>query len=321
MEAGMKRFRNILVVLAGGGAEAPLIARAIELARQNGARLTFVGVVETPASMLPALLGGQADAQAAGEQASRLEPHIAAQVAGASEAGVSASGQILRGVPYEEVIRTAVAGGHDLVMTQAAQGSVGGRAQPLGATDLQLLRKCPVPVWVLKPSRRAVKPRVLALVDPDPQDADRNRLNVTILELGWSLAQMQGGELHVGHAWRLMAEDTLRSSSFLQMRPEEVDAMLNEERRQRRRLVEQLVAAHVPAAVKASIHLAKGDPAAALAMLAARHRPDVIVMGTVGRSGLSGLILGNTAESLLPEVTCSVLAVKPAEFRTPVTVA
>lgn len=317
----MKRFRNILVVLVGGDADAPLTARAIELAKQNGARLTFVGAVETSTSVLPALLGGQGGAQAADEQASRLEPQIAAQVAAASAAGVSASGQILRGVPYEEVIRVAVAGGHDLVMTQAAEGAVGGRAKPLDATDLQVLRKCPVPVWILKPSRRAARPRVLALVDPDPQDAERNRLNITILELGWSLAQMQGGELHVGHAWRLMAEDTLRSSSFLQMRPEEVDAMLSEERRQHRRLVEQLVAAHVPAAVKAKIHLAKGEPAAALAALAARHRPDVIVMGTVGRSGLSSLILGNTAESLLPQVTCSVLAVKPAEFRTPVTVA
>jgi nucleotide-binding universal stress UspA family protein len=316
----MKRFRNILVVLGAGDAEAPLTARAIELARQNGARLTFVGVFESSTSMLPALLGGQTDAQAADEIAARIEPHLAAQLASASEAGVSASGQVLRGVPYEEVIRAAVAGGHDLVMKRAAHPA-GGRSRALDATDLQLLRKCPVPVWILKPSRRAARPRVLALVDPDPQDADRNRLNVTILELGWSLAQMQDGELHVGHAWRLMAEDTLRSSGFLQMRADEVDAMLAEERRQRRRLVEQLVAAHAPAAVKPKVHLAKGEPAEALATLAARHRPDVIVMGTVGRTGLSSLILGNTAESLLPQVTCSVLAVKPAEFRTPVTVA
>jgi len=34
----------------------------------------------------------------------------------------------------------------------------------------------------------------------------------------------------------------------------------------------------------------------------------------VGRAGAPGITIGNTAERLLPEVTCSVLAVKPPGF-------
>jgi nucleotide-binding universal stress UspA family protein len=41
-------------------------------------------------------------------------------------------------------------------------------------------------------------------------------------------------------------------------------------------------------------------------------------MGTVSRTGVAGLLIGNTAEKLLQKVNCSVLAVKPDDFSTPV---
>jgi universal stress protein E len=45
---------------------------------------------------------------------------------------------------------------------------------------------------------------------------------------------------------------------------------------------------------------------------------DLIVMGTVGRTGLSGMLIGNTAEKILRHIACSVLAVKANGFRSPV---
>jgi nucleotide-binding universal stress UspA family protein len=42
-------------------------------------------------------------------------------------------------------------------------------------------------------------------------------------------------------------------------------------------------------------------------------------MGTVARTGIPGLIIGNTAEAILDQITCSVLAAKPPGFVTPVT--
>ena len=45
---------------------------------------------------------------------------------------------------------------------------------------------------------------------------------------------------------------------------------------------------------------------------------DLLVMGTIARSGIPGLLVGNTAERLMPSVTCSVIAVKPEGFVCPV---
>jgi nucleotide-binding universal stress UspA family protein len=41
-------------------------------------------------------------------------------------------------------------------------------------------------------------------------------------------------------------------------------------------------------------------------------------MGTVARTGVMGLIMGNTAERVLQKLRCSVLALKPAGFQCPV---
>ena len=55
-----------------------------------------------------------------------------------------------------------------------------------------------------------------------------------------------------------------------------------------------------------------------IAPLAAGLGADLVVMGAVARTGISGLIIGNTAEAILDQLTCSVLAIKPAGFKTPV---
>ena len=44
---------------------------------------------------------------------------------------------------------------------------------------------------------------------------------------------------------------------------------------------------------------------------------DIAVLGTLSRGGVDGLLIGNTAERILRQVDCSVLAVKPEGFRTP----
>ncbi len=65
-------------------------------------------------------------------------------------------------------------------------------------------------------------------------------------------------------------------------------------------------------------HLVKGSPETVLPEWVAEHDIDLIVMGTVARTGVAGLLIGNTAERVLPQVPCSIVALKPEGFRTPV---
>ena len=67
-------------------------------------------------------------------------------------------------------------------------------------------------------------------------------------------------------------------------------------------------------------HLPKGPADKAIVRLAKEMRVDVVVMGTIARTGIAGFIIGNTAETILDQLTCSVLAVKPPGFVSPVKV-
>ncbi|MDX1593812.1 MAG: universal stress protein, partial [Gammaproteobacteria bacterium] len=66
-------------------------------------------------------------------------------------------------------------------------------------------------------------------------------------------------------------------------------------------------------------HLVKGWAREEIPRLAHEIEADLVVMGTVARSGIPGLFMGNTAETILNRIDCSVMAIKPPGFRTPVT--
>ena len=71
----------------------------------------------------------------------------------------------------------------------------------------------------------------------------------------------------------------------------------------------------------AQTYLVKGDARKEIPLLAKKIGADLVVMGTVARTGIPGFIMGNTAETILNQINCSVLAVKPPGFITPVTLA
>lgn len=65
-------------------------------------------------------------------------------------------------------------------------------------------------------------------------------------------------------------------------------------------------------------YLVKGQPETTLVEIIEKKKPDIVVMGTVARTGIPGLLIGNTTENVLSRIKSSVLAVKPRGFRSPV---
>jgi len=88
--------------------------------------------------------------------------------------------------------------------------------------------------------------------------------------------------------------------------------------RARSQIREQL--AKIAKAPQASIHIGLASPTKAVTECIDRLEPDLLVMGTVSRGGIAGLLLGNTAERLIDEVGCSLLALKPEGVICPVAI-
>jgi nucleotide-binding universal stress UspA family protein len=159
--------------------------------------------------------------------------------------------------------------------------------------------------------------RVIAAVNPDPDDVEQSGLNAKILDLAAALARLDGAELHVVHAWQFFGEGALRSSR-VGLTPAQADAIIESNRAQAFERLEQLVRENRPADIVPQVHLVRGDAALSLLRAVGELRADLLVMGTVSRTGIAGLIIGNTAETVLNRVNCSVLAVKPDGFVSPV---
>ena len=66
-------------------------------------------------------------------------------------------------------------------------------------------------------------------------------------------------------------------------------------------------------------HIVQGMPGRELPKVATDIKADLVVMGTVARTGIAGVVIGNTAETVLSQLQCSVLAIKPKDFVSPVT--
>jgi universal stress protein E len=229
--------------------------------------------------------------------------------------GVPVTCKMLYGIPFLEIIREVLRNEHDLVMT-TAEGRVGLKEKLFGSTALHLMRKCPCPVWVIQSSQPEWSSRILAAVDPTPVDEEQYAVSVKIMDLATALARRQQSELLVVHTWTLAVEHSLRSGSHAPS--SEVDSWVRGARDLHRRRLTQLLQPYAMEDLEHQVYLLKGEAGRLVPELAAAKEVELIVMGTVSRTGVAGLLIGNTAEKILRQVDCSVLTVKPDGFVTPV---
>jgi nucleotide-binding universal stress UspA family protein len=225
---------------------------------------------------------------------------------------IKPSVKILTGIPFLEITRELIRKDHDLLII-TPEGKSELKDMLLGTTSMHLMRKSPCPVWAIKPSSDVPFPKILAAVDPDPDDPDRVSLNRKILEMATSLADMHKSELHIVHAWDFHVRSVMIPKSVN-------DEMQEEMRNIHKSSFKELLHKHVPHHSKGQIHLIQGEAGIQIPRLAREKDIDLIVMGTVSRTGIPGFFIANTAEKILYRVDCSVLAVKPEGFVTPVEV-
>jgi universal stress protein E len=177
------------------------------------------------------------------------------------------------------------------------------------------MRKCPCPVWVVKPGQSAPYSKILAAVDP-LQEPSNDPFNAKIMELATSMASRDHAALHIVHAWDVDGNDldTIRSELSVQQR----ETILQKHQRKHQSALRDLLAGYPLSEIKHQIHLPRERPEQAIGQIAEQEGIDLIVMGTVARTGVPGFLIGNAAESVLSSVKCGMLTVKPDGFETPV---
>lgn len=316
-------FRSVLAVCTGGPADADTLAAAAHLAEAGAARVGALLVVEPPGglSALARLMGDSG----AGLDARFLAERRAAFDRAVTQAGLDGVATVAsrRGKLFIETIRAVQAAGHDLVVKAAEE--LGGAEHPiLVSSDQHLVRKCPCAVWLTRGSARVPARRVLAAVDvndlaagePETQAA----LNARIVDTAAHVAARDGATLRLVSVWdapeeglvKLWTEgspkaDALRYAATIETRLRAaLDALAGRARR------------CAPETVRVETELVQGIARTAIPGAARDFDAEALVIGTVARTGLPGLIIGNTAEDILNSVACALVAVKPEGYTSPV---
>jgi len=308
----MKRFKNILMVAKDRKYDRKSLHRAVELAERNKAKLNILEVIEIPEKEILRL-----DAKLRRKSLKELfiqERKVAINIFLREENASPDHVDVVFGIPFITIIQHVQKHGFDLVI-KAAEGKGGLKEKLFGTTSLHLMRKCPCPTWILKPGRIKGYKKILAAVDPIEQDPVRGSLNRTIMELATSLAEIEQAELHVLHAWQFLEESLLVNR--IGMSRQEVNTLVRQEKELHRKALEELLLQHPTSAARNS-HLLRGNPGELIPKYTEENRMDLVVMGTLSRQGVAGLLIGNTAEQVINQINASVLTVKPEGFISPV---
>lgn len=214
------------------------------------------------------------------------------QYASAENSGKQIECIVRSGDVWEELIR--IAGNRADTLIVCGTRDSGSTPQGLfGGTGLKLLRFASGPVWILKPpsdgneSTNNKSTEIVAATNLDSMGAD-------VIRTAVSIASQSSSRLHIIHATQ--HESDIENVKDL--------------------VYEQLAATDyrtIQAGVK--VHVFVGDAQVSILNAAREGNADLVILGTSSKIGVAGSLPGSTLERVLPELTCSVLALKPEGFR------
>ena len=308
----MKRFKNILFFADRHDGLSSTLSRVVALSKSNNAKLTIMDV--TPDSGLADYINKTYDIDLNTQLRDQRLHMLKQLIEPLNEMNVAVDTRVVTGIPIIEVVRAVQQNNYDLVI-KVAQHDTGLTATLFGSTDMHLLRKCPCPVWIDHLQSEPVYHRILAAVDPlEKNSSDLQRL---IMDLATSLAAQENAELEVLHAWDLPGESLLASGRGRISRVE-LDLILEHKQQHHRQALDELLAGYNMDSQADNVHLVKGRAADVITSTVTERNIDLIIMGTLGRVGIPGLFIGNTAEEVLRKTKAAALTVKPSDFISPV---
>lgn len=315
--------RRILAVTDESHSQVALRSAAA-LADANDAALEVLACVEPPRDIgiIARLAGSDSDAilkalvdrkrATIGERLQEACPHRPIEP------------RIAVGKPFLEIIRHVADAGCDFVV-KSAEALTGVKRFLFASTDQHLLRKCPCPVWLQTPTAPVSPRRIIAAIDLDVWDAVEpdtlTALNRKVVNVARGIAAAPDAQVIVLHAWDAIGEGMVWAFATGADARLSAERYVNEILATRQQAMNRFIASFRGQERAASIlvpRLMRGTPEQVIEAQSHMMNADLVVMGTVARTGVGGVFIGNTAENIINSLGCPILAVKPEGFVSPV---
>lgn len=308
----MSRYQNILVAIDAQQDDQPALRRAVYLNQRIGGKIkAFLPIYDFSYEMTTLLSPDERSNMRKGVISQRTE-WIRQQAQAYIEAGVEIEIKVVwHNRPYEAIIQEILAHQHDLVLKMAHQHD---RLEAVifTPTDWHLLRKCPCPVWMVKDQAWPEGGKAVVAVNLASEEPHHDELNQKLIRETTLLAEMVNHtEVHLVGAYPItpiniaielpdfdpsVYNDAIRGQHLVAMKTLRQKFSISEE----------------------FTHVAKGLPEEVIPDIASHLDAGIVVLGTIGRTGLSAAFLGNTAEQVIDHLRCDLLAIKPDDFKSPI---
>ena len=213
--------------------------------------------------------------------------------------------------PFQAAIVEVLKNQYDLVIKSTHQHSKLS-AILFTPTDWNLLRKCPVPVLLVKHHQWPADGNILCAIDcKSIQDEEHHQLNQQILSEAKAMADMLSANIHIVNAYPSPPMNImLELPEFDPVNYEDSLKAFHQ-----KTLNDYAQTYKIP---EQQTHLKQGLPEDVISEVANEIDAELVILGTVGRSGLSATLLGHTAEQVIDNLNCDLLALKPQGFISPI---
>jgi nucleotide-binding universal stress UspA family protein len=201
---------------------------------------------------------------------------------------------ILSGVPFDQITRHAARQDVNVIILGAGEKSDDDPFR-LGITAERVLRKSSKPVWVAKPEAAMQITNILCPVDYSDPSA---RALTNAIRLARSF-QAKLTVLNVIRPFTII-------SRLIEADGKDEETYVREGHSQ----FEQFLKKFDFHNVNWSREIRQGQPHQEILTFAHENKADLLVMGSVGRTGLSRILMGSVASKIVRQMPCSVITVK-----------
>ena len=258
---------KIMVVIDPTLEEQAAFERALDSARLTGARLHLYTCLDPD----PGEDGLQADAD-------ECQGMLDTMMTRAQVDGIEARSELEVADNWRQQAVTAAARCSASMVFKNSQVHSQVQRQLRSTSDWTLLRLSPCPVLLVKNYRDWKHRRVLAAVNSGSTDEAHIKLNHQIISFAQRFSDAYGSDAHFVNAY----ED-------------------------RNRVPGRAKLADICGSPEEHVHVIEGNAVDVITATADTLEADLIILGTVGRSGLKGTVVGNTSERLLDQTRSDLL--------------
>lgn len=299
----MKTPKNVLVVISGKRKVHEALERALLFAKFTKINIHIFNVIYQPIGDLTDLISSQHREDMKQQYMADRELYLKEIATEVEKKGIKCSVEIAWNDEVHEAIEAAAKKRQpDLVIKRisAKPTNINPFAMP---TDRHLLRYCPAPLLLVKDSNWHTGP-ICAAVDPTAKDDGHKQLNNQVLDYAKMFKKISGNPACVITSFYIPPVSTAMGVPGM-----DYELIKSNTQQSYTEKLQSLVKSH--SLPSADLHLVEGDAEVAIPKFAKEQKVSLMILGTVGRTGISAAFIGNTAERVLAELTCEVLTIKP----------